>query len=295
MKRLITLVLLAVSIFANTSQAQSAQMIKLDGVNVVPTTEITTTLTIKKESIRSGPYARFSQKFLGVIAPLTDKDIYTIVDSKLAYRSNVADNKIGSCSVSSNFEGAINSANIEFSKVTEDRLNNITTSPEEMARSAAKTIFSLRKSRIDLITGEAGENVFNGGLQYALMEIEKLEKEIIALFIGKQMVSYETRTFNVVPEKGQNTYIIARFSPNNGLVSETDISGQPVAINIQVEEAAPVTTQKRNKKSSKNVQKFLVPAQTVCQLFNGNDVIGKLSIQIFQLGNKIELPIPEVN
>jgi hypothetical protein len=35
---------------------------------------------------------------------------------------------------------------------------------EEQAAATAEMIFSLRKHRLDLITGEAGENVFGGGL-----------------------------------------------------------------------------------------------------------------------------------
>ncbi|MFR5872180.1 MAG: DUF4831 family protein [Alistipes sp.] len=37
----------------------------------------------EKESVRVGPYARFAQKYLGVIAPLADKDIYTIKSATL--------------------------------------------------------------------------------------------------------------------------------------------------------------------------------------------------------------------
>ena len=295
MKRLITLVLLATSvIFTNTSKAQSAKMVKLDGINTVPTTMVTATFTVKKESIRSGPYARFSQKFLGVIAPLTNKDIYTIVDSQLAYTNGDESNTLGSCVDLSNFDNTAIPSISAFSKVTEDRLNNITSSPEDMARNAANTIFSLRKSRVDLITGEAGENVFNEGLQYALIEIEKLETEILALFLGKQMVSYETKAFNVVPDKDKRTNIIARFSTTSGIVSESDMSGQPIALNVQIVDEVVAGPTKRKKKSPKNSEPYFVPAQTVCQLFNGNDLLTKLDAQIYQLGHQIMVPIPEV-
>ena len=294
MNRLITLVLLTASvIFTNTSYGQGSPMIKLDGINVVPTTVVTATFTVKKESVRSGPYARFSQKFLGVIAPLTDKDIYTIVDSHMSYVSGETNSQLGSCIAVSSFDNLATGSVEAFSKVTEDRLSSLVTSPEEMARNAAKMIFSLRKSRVDLITGEAGENVFNGGLQYALIEIDKLEKEIIALFIGKHMVSFETKIFDIVPEQGKNTAIIARFSTTTGIVSESDMSGQPIALNVQIVDE-PVETSSKRKKSVKNTQEFLVPAQTVCQLFNGNDMLRKLDAQIYQLGRKINLPIPEI-
>ena len=50
---------------------------------------------------------------------------------------------------------------------------------EDAAREAANTIFSLRRHRIELITGEAGENVFGEGLKAALAEIERLEQSYL--------------------------------------------------------------------------------------------------------------------
>ena len=294
MKRLITLILLTVSvIFSNTSLAQSAKMIKLDGTTIVPTTVVTATFSVQKESIRSGPYARFSQKYLGVIAPLTDKDIYTIVDAKLSYANEEVSHKFGSCIAVSSYTNRGTNSIGDFSKVTEDRINNLTTSPEALARDAANRIFSLRKSRLDLITGEAGENVFNEGLKYALLEIDKLEEDILALFIGKHEVTYETRVFRIVPEKGKRTNIIARFSIDGGIVNETDLSGHPVAVNIQVVNDMDVKSDGGKKKSSKDMQEYLVPARSVCQLFNGNDLLIKLDAQIYQLGSKALFPIVE--
>ena len=295
MNRLITLVLLSVSLmFLNQTHAQSVSMVKLDGVNIVPTTTVTATFVVKKESIRSGPYARFSHKFLGVISPLTDKDIYTIVDSQLSYFNIDGGDQLGSCIDLSGFDNEVDAPVASFSKVTEDRLSSVTTSPESMARNAANMIFSLRKSRLDLITGEAGENVFNAGLESAMAEINRLESELLALFIGKHEVRYETKVFNIVPEKEKNTHIIVRFSPSMGIVSSDDINGQPIVLNVQLPKEVVATDGKRKKKSPKNVQEFLVPAQAVCQLFNGSEILAKLNVQIYQLGDTIELEIPEV-
>lgn len=50
-----------------------------------------------------------------------------------------------------------------FVKVSVDRLSLVEKSPESMAQDAANAIFSLRRHRIDLVTGEAGENVVRRG------------------------------------------------------------------------------------------------------------------------------------
>ena len=63
------------------------------------------------------------------------------------------------------------------------------------ARNAAAAIFSLRKHRLDLISGEAGENVFGAGLPVALERLDRLEQEYLELFLGRRVVTTETRRF----------------------------------------------------------------------------------------------------
>ena len=67
-------------------------------------------------------------------------------------------------------------------------------------------IFSLRRHRLDLVTGEAGENVFGGGLKAALDEISRLEQEYLALFLGKQYRQTVAREYNALPSKDENTF-----------------------------------------------------------------------------------------
>ena len=83
---------------------------------------------------------------------------------------------------------------------------------EDAAREAANTIFSLRRHRIELITGEAGENVFGEGLKAALAEIERLEQSYLELFLGKRVVTTETRRYVVYPQSDKKQYIVCRFS-----------------------------------------------------------------------------------
>ena len=53
---------------------------------------------------------------------------------------------------------------------------------EDAAQQAAQMIFSIRKHRMELITGEAGENVFGGGLKDALDALDEKEQELLELF-----------------------------------------------------------------------------------------------------------------
>ena len=83
---------------------------------------------------------------------------------------------------------------------------------EDAAREAANTIFSLRRHRIELITGEAGENVFGEGLKAALAEIERLEQSYLELFLGKRVVTTETRRYVVYPQSDKKQYICLLYT-----------------------------------------------------------------------------------
>lgn len=49
----------------------------------LPRSVVRVQVVAERESVRVGPYARFTQKLLGVMAPLADKDIYTIQSATL--------------------------------------------------------------------------------------------------------------------------------------------------------------------------------------------------------------------
>lgn len=114
-----------------------------------------------------------------------------------------------------------------FVKVSVDRLSLVEKSPEAMAQDAANAIFSLRRHRIDLVTGEAGENVFGAGLKAALEEIDRLEQEYLSLFLGKQFRQRIVREFSVVPSKDEPTTVVCRFSNTAGLLPADDLSAGP--------------------------------------------------------------------
>lgn len=47
-------------------------------VYAMPQTTVVVDITVARESVVTGPYARFAQKYFGVIAPLADKETYTL-------------------------------------------------------------------------------------------------------------------------------------------------------------------------------------------------------------------------
>ena len=272
----------------------------------MPATTLTVDVVVKKESIRSGPYARYAQKYLGVIAPLANKDIYSISAAALDY------SETGSVTLSMQAVGNGNSertgdvrranapivisnmmSDTSFVRLTPDRTTLGEKSSEEMARDAANMIFTLRKKRIDLITGDAGENVFGAGIQAAIDEIGRLENEYLSLFLGKQIIQQISRRYTIVPDEGKTSYIVCRFSESGGLLADTDLSGRPILLEMRPEgRAKPETLPRRDKKDSRPGIYFQVADYVNCRILDGKNELTSQRIPVYQFGTTIDVPVP---
>ena len=126
---------------------------------------------------------------------------------------------------------AENVADFEYPLI--DKLSATELSPEAAAEAAAKQIYALRRARLELITGELGDGGFGAGMESALREMARLEREYLDLFYGKRTTTISHHKFVVPVEEGKANYVIARFNPNEGIVAEDDLMGDIVLITIR--------------------------------------------------------------
>jgi hypothetical protein len=253
-------------------------------------TEQRTTLyinvTVEHREVVVGPYARYAQKFLGVAAPLADKVSHELMSVKILDVNNITnqDNAVWNTP-----ETHMNPAT-GFPRLTVDKTSAVAVSLEESARAAATTIFEIRKARLDLITGEAGENVFGGGLKSALAELSRLEEDHLSLFLGRQTARVEVRQFRITPVKSRSSYTVCRFSRIEGLFSEDDLSGEPLVLELQPIEGS-ISIEGLNiaaKPTSKSVP-HLIPADVKCRvILEGMEFTSEV-LPIRQLGETVYL------
>ena len=181
-----------------------------------------------------------------------------------------------------------------FGMLPVNRVSTVEKSTEQMASDAANAIFTLRKRRFDLVTGEMGENVFGAGLGAALKEMDRLESEYLALFVGKRYTQRIVRTFSVLPP-AKGTGIVCRFSPTKGVVPESDLSGRPIVIEMTAEAGASTggasgALTGTSKKGVVSVR-YRVPAVQTVRLVDGNDELARERIPVFQLGGTTYAPV----
>ena len=295
-------------------QALSAQPDNNPIVYALPRTVIKVAVTTEKESIRTGPYARFAQRYLGVVAPLADKDMYSIKSVQLGYGeepdpslylvNQLSKNLQGSHYTASEVSTPLSGYNGEgfvavshlvsdtsFVKVPVDKQAITDGSAENMAQAAANTIYMLRKRRIELITGEQGENVFGGGLKAALDEIDRLEQEYMSLFLGKHYRQTEVRVFSVVPAKDEKNSVAFRFNENAGVLAASDLTGRPITLEFTPEIVTSAVPATKLSGASKDVIYYRPAVMAECKVTDGRTELAQERIPVYQFGDLVPVAI----
>lgn len=249
---------------------------------LLPQTSVQVMVVSEKTTVRTGPYARFAQKYLGAIAPLTDKVTYSIKEAYIGYKTPLHSTfELSQVNVNTEKQAVSHVSDPkEFTKSLPDRTSIANKSLEDMARDAAMSVFSLRKRRTELITGETGENVYGAGMKDAINEMLRMENELLALFFGKQVVEESVKLLDVVPEKGNTNYVAFRFSPDLGVMSANDVTGEPVVLMVNPENKATGSAGKYNKKSVF----YQIPDWAECRLIQGSNELDVARIPVYQLG-----------
>ena len=257
-----------------------------DGNIVVadPSTTIVVDLTIEKEQTIVGPYARYAQKYLDVRGSLVDKTTYAVKSANLSVMACDAMIKSGETApVTVSVESYMNPVT-EFPKVLPNRLSMSPSTVEDAASQAAQAIFTLRKKRMELITGDAGENVFGGGLQDALKALEAQEQAYLELFLGKKVTTVYTERI-IVPMTGAESYTIAKLSSSAGLEAATAANGTEIKLSVKGSGTAPrLKSIPEVDPKDKTAIMVRLADNATCAVSVGDKVVGSAVLPVFELG-----------
>ena len=272
-----------------TAAAQNQDMARLgtymdngEFVGGTAETVLAADITVRCEKIVCGPYARYAQKFLGLRAPLTDKTVYTVADAAIALMPGERYVTAGELPASTCRVESYEAQGADFARLQTDRLDMTETDLQTAARNAAAAIFSLR-------SGEAGENVFGAGLPVALERLDRLEQEYLELFLGRRVVTTETRRFRVTPAEGKLQQIVCRFSPDAGLLPANDLTGDIVL--LQYEPQGMAVDEAGVRPTSSTIP-YRIAALTRCSLIAAGQEQAAQVLPVFQFGRTIALQVP---
>ena len=278
----IVVALVAVALGVNASAQQVTKMrigtYKQNGDVVIAeaSSTLAVDVVVEHEVFTPGVYARYAQKMLGTRASLVERDEYRVVDASVAL---MGDNSYMRCGAEMPRVG--DTQVVEEQMLQIDRISSGERSTEAAAREAAEQILSLRRTRLDLITGEFGEGVFGAGLQSALEEISRLEREYLELFYGKRSITTLAERFILPVNSEQPSTVIARFSAESGIVAKDDLSGDIILVKITPSEMSYPQSELKGTVA----YRYANNAEVIVAL--GGDVLARNILPLYEFGETV--------
>jgi hypothetical protein len=170
-------------------------------------------------------------------------------------------------------------------------------SVDQLADKAAKTLLELRDGKQRILNGEA--NVFPQS-SAGIDEINRIEKEYMALFTGKTLSETKTLTFSVIPQKEQagKSIAIFRFSEEAGPSTQSSGPGSPVIMTIlpagKTKDitivSKPVPAGKEGEVRSWDKLYYRVPDVVTVKIGRGNESLFESRNLVYQFGQVVQLP-----
>ena len=174
-----------------------------------------------------------------------------------------------------------------FRRVAVQQSEVVEKSLEKKAAEAAQTIFNLRKSRIQIITGDTDATFSGEALKAAIDEITRLEEEYLTLFYGITETSLQTMCFDVTPDPSQSrqTYVAFRISDTDGLLPADNPAGRPVVLTVTPDKVSGVPASGASgSKAAKKTISYRIPATSTARILDGDELLLQSRIPIYQLG-----------
>lgn len=103
----------------------------------------------------------------------------------------------------------------------------------KMADGAAKQIYRIRETRLNILAGDVEHVPADGkAMELVLNELDKQEQALVALFVGKTQVTHHTQAVRYVPGESVEKEVVCRLSAHNGIVDKNDLSGEPLYLTL---------------------------------------------------------------
>jgi hypothetical protein len=160
----------------------------------------------------------------------------------------------------------------------------------KLAEGAAKQIYRIRESRLSLLTGDLEHLPADGTSMQTMLEgLNKSEKELTELFIGKKTTTTEKHKISISIDSVMNNTVAFRLSSFKGLVDVNDLSGNPYFISVQANKLKVKPADPKLKHDISSTINTILPAKTVIELSDGVKTICSLNTEMPQFGILVPL------
>lgn len=287
----------------------------------LPKTSLVVEAEVTKVTCKAGPYYQYAEKYLGVKEVIAEDAVYyelgkvRLINRGLPDPDNtyIVEFKPGTVAPYAYLteEGLLCAINTEYAP---EAGQTKTTSPKQpaaktpapsasvlseellmagstsrQAEVAAKQIYRIRESRLDILTGEADNLPPDGdAMKLVIQQLEAQEQALSDLFTGTTQKVTDTYEVQIIPADELEKEVIFRFSKQLGIVDADDLGGAPVYMNLKAIERAPALEPKEAEKKEKSMKGIIynVPGKASIEITMGKRSLYKGEAQITQFGTQ---------
>jgi len=269
-------------------------------VYALPKTELCINVETEKVTQKPGMFYRYSERYLATNKVITsEKTTYSlksikvkthaVADPKRTYKFEPTKNSLKT-RLSVNADGLLCGVNVHCSAKMKMQEVNVSPSAEnpttptllplgeeymmagseaKLAEGTAKQIYRIRESRLGLLTADVEKLPADGASFTAMLEgLNKMERELTELFIGKTTTEIQTKTIYLTPDSELANQVVFRLSALRGIVTSDDLSGAPYYINVKPLIVPMDATNSKDKKGN-SVLYTILPASTQITIGDG--------------------------
>lgn len=286
----------------------------------LPKTSLVIDAEVTKVTCKAGPYYKYAEKYIGVKdAVAEDKVFYELGKVNLinkglpdADNTYIVEFKGGTvapyacltedgllCSINAEYIPAESELDaVKKKKSDAEKVADTSVFSEELlmagstakqAEVAAKQIYRIRESRMNILTGEADNLPPDGeAMKLVIQQLEEQEKALTNLFTGILTKEIEHYDMSIIPNDDLEKEVLFRFSNQLGIVDADDLGGVPVYMNLKATERAPMLDAKEAEKKDKSLKGIIynVPGKASIEILMNKKSLYKGEAQITQFGSR---------
>ena len=284
----------------------------------LPKTSLIVEAEVTKVTCKAGPYYQYAEKYLAVQDAIAEDAVYYELGKVRLINRGVPDPdntyivefKPGTvapyayltedgllCSINTEYVPAEEKAEKKAVAAKQGAAQNSVLSEEllmagstaRQAEVAAKQIYRIRESRMDILTGEADNLPPDGeAMKLVIQQLEAQEQTLSHLFTGTTEKTTDLYEVSIIPSDELDKEVIFRFSKQLGIVDADDLGGAPVYMNLTATERAPQLESKEAEKKEKSLKGIIynVPGKAKVEITMGKRTLYKGEAQITQFGTQ---------
>lgn len=161
---------------------------------------------------------------------------------------------------------------------------------EDKASDAAEMILQLRKDRMNIITGNTDANFYGNSMEIALKELDRLEKEYLALFEGFTVVRTFSACFDITPGTGSRSQQILAFRLLEDRFATEGTRGVPYYLQVEPESLKTDEESANPRRSRTTPLHYRTPLVCKVTLTKDSQPLLSARVPVYQMGMDSQYP-----